>query len=479
MVSLEAAMELTPARIAGDRRMGRESLEIRSPYDGHCIGKVPVCGYDEVELACRQAERLVARGAFPQHARAAVLTRTAACLVERAGSFVRLLAREAGKPVQHGRVEVARAADTLRLSAAEALKLAGTLVPMEATAAGAGRLGFALRRPIGVVAAITPFNFPLNLVAHKLGPAIAAGCPVVLKPAPQTPIAALELVELLVGCGLPSDWISVVTDRGREAAEPLVAHPIPRLITFTGSVDVGLGIARAAPTKRVRLELGSNSPLILEPDADLDRLAQTVGPAAFGYAGQCCISVQRVLCHRSVYAPVGELLVASARALSLGDPEDPSTDLGPLIRPSENERLREWLAEATHAGARILTGGDVEERIFLPTVVDEVPTHVRLFQKEVFGPVVALRPYDTFDEAIALANETETPLQVGLFTRDLGKALDAAQRLAFGGVLINHMPTYRTDQQPYGGLRNAGNAREGPAYAIEDMTELRFVSLRA
>jgi acyl-CoA reductase-like NAD-dependent aldehyde dehydrogenase len=472
-------MELTPARIAGDRMRCQEAVEILSPYDGRCVGRVPLCGAAEVDLACRQAERMNARRSFPQHARAAVLMRAASRVAKRADRFVQLLAREAGKPVKQGRAEVARCVDTLALSAAEAEKLSGELVPMDATRAGAGRLGLALRVPVGVVAAITPFNFPLNLVAHKLGPAIAAGCPVVLKPAPATPLTSLELVELLVGCGLPEAWISVVTDRGREAAEPLVTHPIPRLVTFTGSAAVGRRIAAAAPEKRVRLELGSNSPLILEPDADLDGLAETLGPAAFGYAGQSCISVQRVLCHRSIHAEVRELLVATARALVLGDPCDPSTDVGPLIRPSENDRLRAWLAEAEAAGARVVEGGEVHEGIFRPTVVDAIPTDVRLFRDEAFGPVVALRPYDTFDEAIALANDTRTPLQVGVFTRDLQKVLDAARRLDFGGVMVNDLPTLRVDQQPYGGLRDAGNAREGPAYAVRDMTELRFISINA
>ena len=350
---------------------------------------------------------------------------------------------------------------------------------MAASASAAGKLGFALRMPAGVVAAISPFNFPLNLVAHKLAPAIAAGCPVVLKPAPQTPLTALALVDLLVDAGLPADWVSVVTDRRAEAGGPLVEHPVPAVVTFTGSVPVGWGIAAAAPRKRVLLELGSNSPLIVEPDADLDAVASRCGPAAFGFAGQSCISVQRLLVHRSVHHRVVEDLARTADGLVVGDPLDEATDVGPLIAADEARRVHDWIGAAVDAGATRVTGGELDGATVRPAVLTGVDTDSAVWRREAFGPVVAVRAYDTFDEAVALANDSDFGLHAGVFTRDLRTALRAVRELDFGGVLINEVPTFRADQQPYGGVRDAGNTREGPRYAIEEMTTLRFVSLQA
>ena len=372
-----------------------------------------------------------------------------------------------------------RAVDTFAFASSEARRLSGELLPMEASASGAGKLGIALRLPAGVVAAISPFNFPLNLVAHKLAPAIAAGCPVVLKPAPQTPLTALALVELLVDAGLPADWISVVTDSRAEAGGPLVEHPVPAVVTFTGSVPVGWGISAAAPRKRVLLELGSNSPLIVEPDADLGGLAGRCGPAAFGFAGQSCISVQRVLVHRSIHDRLVEDLAATADGLTVGDPLDDATDVGPLIAPEEVTRVRSWIDAAVAAGATLVTGGELDGGLLRPTVVTDVDVDSDVWRREVFGPVVAVRAYDTFDEAVELANDSDFGLHAGVFTNDLRTALRAVRELDFGGVLVNEVPTFRADQQPYGGVRDAGNTREGPAYAIEEMTVLRFVSLQA
>lgn len=472
-------MRLTPVRIAGEPRTTDSAVDVTNPYGGDVVGRVPLCGEKEVDDACRSAAAALARRDFPQYARARVLETASGLMRERAAEFARLICAESGKPIRTARVEAARCVDTLTFAAAEARRLTGEMVPAEASETGQGKLMFALRVPIGVVAAITPFNFPLNLVAHKLAPAIAAGCPVVLKPAPQTPLSGIALVELLVEAGLPSDWISVVTDAGTDAGVPLVAHDVPRMVTFTGSVGVGWSIAAAAPRKKVALELGASSPVIVEPDADVAVLAAKVKVAGFAHAGQSCISVQRVIVHRDIHAETVDALCAAAESIVLGDPADERTDMGPLIAAAETERVQAWIGAAVDRGGRLVTGGRVRDGILLPTIVDGAPRDTDLCAREVFGPVVVTIPYDDFGEAVAIANDTDFGLHAGVFTGDLATALNAVRDLDFGGVLVNEVPTFRADQQPYGGLRDSGNTREGPAYAIEEMTELRFVSLGA
>ena len=460
-----------PARIGGRPVSADEWIEVLSPYDGTPVARVPALGADHVAEAVAAASAALARDDFPQHRRAAVLDRAAELLAERIEEFAVTVAREAGKPIRDARAEAARCVDTLRFSAVEARKLGGEVIPMDG-------LAFALRHPIGVVAAISPFNFPLNLVAHKLGPAIAAGCPVVLKPAELTPVSAIRLVDLLVEAGLPADWISVVTGTGADAGGPLATHPGPALITFTGSVGVGRRIQELSPYKKVLLELGSNAPVIVEPDADLDRVIAAVRRGGFSYAGQSCISTQRVLAHRDVYDKVLDGLRAAVATLRLGDPLAEETEVGPLISVAAAERVADWLAAARSAGAQV-TGGERNGTLLTPAVVADPPRHLDVYRREVFGPVVTVTPYADLDEAIALANDSDYGLQAGIFTADLGTALRAARELSFGGVLINQVPTFRADQQPYGGLRDAGNTREGPAYAVREMTELRFVMVSA
>ncbi len=472
-------MNQTPVKIGGSPVTKARTIEIRNPYNDDVVGIVPQCDAADVDRACKAAKAALDRDDFPQHQRAAVLERAAVLLRSRIEELARIIMREGGKPIRTARSEVERCVDTLVFSAVEARKLTGEMIPMAASVSGAGKLAFALRIPIGVIGAITPFNFPLNLVAHKLAPAIAAGCPVVLKPAPQTPLTALALVDLLFEAGLPQDWISTVTDGGKEAGEPLVEHDIPKMITFTGSAPVGWMIASKAAKKRVSLELGSNSPLIVEPDGDVDTVIKKLGAAAFGNAGQSCISVQRLLVHESICAPFTDKLIAAMRGLVVGDPADEKTDVGPMIRSQENERVAAWLQEAVQAGAKVLLGGKPEGRLFPPTVVADAPSSCKLYRNEVFGPVLLVNSYRSFDQAIEMANDSDFGLHAGVFTRNLGRALEAAKRLEFGGVLINEVPTFRADQQPYGGVADAGNTREGPAYTVAEMTELRFVSLQA
>jgi acyl-CoA reductase-like NAD-dependent aldehyde dehydrogenase len=473
----EVSVMQVPARIGGRAVSADEWIEVLSPFDGAPVARVPALGADHVAEAVAAAEAALARGDFPQQRRAEVLERAAELLAERTEEFARTIAAEAAKPIRTARVEAQRAVDTFAAAAAEARVLAGEVVPVDAVAAGAGRVAYTMRVPVGVVAAISPFNFPLNLVAHKLAPAIAAGCPVVLKPATQTPLSALLLASLLHDLGVPPGWLNVVTGGGSTVGEALVTHPDVAYVSFTGSPDVGWAMVAKAPRAKVRLELGSNSPLIVDASGDWRTAAERTAVAAFSHAGQSCISTQRVYLHASVAdAYLGELLPRVA-ALRVGDPLDEATDVSSLISAAETERVRAWLAEAVSAGATVLCGGDVEDGVLRPTVVADVRPDMKVVCREVFGPVVTVTRFDDVGEAFARANEGRYGLQAGVFTRDLGVAMRAARELRFGGVLVNEVPTWRADLQPYGGVKDSGNTREGPRYAIEEMTEPRLVVL--
>jgi acyl-CoA reductase-like NAD-dependent aldehyde dehydrogenase len=353
------------------------------------------------------------------------------------------------------------------------------MVALDALASGEGKLGFTLRVPIGVVGAISPFNFPLNLVAHKLAPAIAAGCPVVLKPASQTPFSGIRLVELLIDdCGLPAEWLHVVTGSGGTVGNALVDHDDVALITFTGSPPVGWGIRARAPRKKVGLELGNNAPVIIEADSDWQSAVAKIRVAGFSHAGQSCISTQRVLVHADIADEFVAALVKEVSALVVGDPTDEQTDVSALISSSERERVTEWIDEAVAGGAAVAYGGEVDDSGVLgPTVLTDVTPDMKVCADEVFGPVVAVATYGELDEALRLANDTRYGLQAAIFTHNVADAMKAFQVLDFGGVLVNEVPTWRADQQPYGGVRDSGNTREGPAYSVREMTELRMVVL--
>jgi acyl-CoA reductase-like NAD-dependent aldehyde dehydrogenase len=449
-------------------------VEVRSPYDDSLVARVPRAGADETRRAIDAAERAM-REPLPAHKRAEILVRVAGALGRRADEAARLISAEAGKPLKAARVEVARAMSTFTMSAVEARKLAGEVVPMDATQAGEGKLGVTMRVPVGVVGAISPFNFPLNLVAHKIGPALAAGCAVVLKPATQTPLSALLLAELEAEAGLPAGWLNVLVGPAAEIGDVLVADERVRLITFTGSSRVGWGIRERAPRKRVNLELGNATPVIVEPDAELETAATKIAANAFSFAGQSCISVQRVYVHRDVYEDFKARFLPEVDALVVGDPADEDTDVGPLIAPGERDRVLAWIEEARAGGATVLTGGELDGDLLRPTVVERPPADAKLACEEAFGPVCTLEPYDTLDEALARANGTRYGLQAGIFTSALATALYAAGCLEFGGVTINEVPTFRADQMPYGGVKDSGNTREGPAWAIREMTEERLV----
>ena len=454
-----------------------EWLDVRSPYDDSVVARVAKGGAEETRSAIAAAERAM-QNPLAAHARAAILDRTARLIDERAEEIARTISSEAGKPMKAARVKVARAASTFTMAAVEARTLAGEVVPMDASPAGAGKVALTLRLPIGVVGAISPFNFPFNLVAHKVAPALAAGCAVVIKPASQTPLSALLLAELETEAGLPSGWLNVVCGSAAEIGDVLVEDERVTLITFTGSAGVGWKLRERAPRKRVNLELGNATPVIVAADADLDDVAMRLAANAFSFAGQSCISVQRIYVQNSAYDPFLERFLPRVDALVVGDPADDATDVGPLIATTERDRILEWTGEATAQGARVLAGGTLDGELLRPTVIVEAPAGAKISCEEVFGPLCTVTPFESLDEAITLANVTRFGLQAGIFTSDVKAALQAAAGLEFGGVTINEAPTFRADQMPYGGVKDSGNTREGPAYAVREMTEDRLVVIQ-
>jgi acyl-CoA reductase-like NAD-dependent aldehyde dehydrogenase len=466
--------------VAGERLETGEWSEVESPYDGTVVGRVPTGDAELVDRAVRAAHEAFEAAEFPRPERAATLDRAARLVADRIDDLALTIAAEAGKPIKTATVEATRCVDTLTFSAVEARKLNGETVPMEASGTGAGKLGFILRVPYGVVGAISPFNFPLNLVAHKLGPALAAGNAVVLKPAGQTPISAIKLAEILVEAGVPDGWLNVVCGPGAEVGNAIVEHELTRAITFTGSAPVGWDIRSRIPHKKVNLELGSNAPLIVNEDGDWETAADKAQIHAFSHAGQSCISIQRILLHDAVADNFTKRFVANAEGLVVGDPLDSETDVGPLISPGDRDRVKEWVDEAAGSGAEILTGGELvdEGRCLAPTVLDNPSKQAKVWCEEIFGPVATISRFSNFEEALELANDSKFGLQAGVFTRDVGLGLKAAQTLEFGGVLINEVPTFRADQMPYGGVKDSGNTREGPAYSVRELTEERFVTLQ-
>jgi acyl-CoA reductase-like NAD-dependent aldehyde dehydrogenase len=450
--------------IGADRVLTDGAVEVRSPYDGRAIGRVPSGDASHVDRAVAAAREAMA-DPLPAWKRAEILDAAAVALREQQDDFARTIADEAAKPITTARTEAARAVLTFQFAAAEARTLAGEMIPMDAAEPGEGKLGFTYRVPIGVLGAITPFNFPLNLVAHKVAPAIAAGCAVVLKPASQTPFSAIALAELLIDeCGLPAGWLNVVTGGGSAVGGAIVEHPGIAMISFTGSPDVGWDIRARAPRKKVSLELGNNAPVVIEPSGDWKGAAAKIKVAGYSHAGQSCISTQRVIVHRSIVDRFVAELVAKVESLAVGDPMDEGTDVSALISPDDTERVKSWIDDAVADGAEVATGGEVQGRLLAPTVLTGTTNDMKVCNTEVFGPVVAVQAYDDLEEGLALANDTRYGLQASIFTT--------------GGVLVNEVPTFRTDQMPYGGVRDSGNTKEGPHHAVREMTEERLVVIQ-
>lgn len=453
-----------------------KSIEVIHPFDGSVVDTVPVARAEDVERALERAvegARVMAK--MPAWERAQVLRRTADSIEREAEQWARTITLEEGKPIQEARLEVARAVETLRLSAEEARRIHGETVPLDAVPTGVGRFGFTLRVPCGVVVAISPFNFPLNLCVHKVGPAIAAGNAVIIKPPSNTPLSALRLTERLLACGLPAVAISCLTGPGGEVGEALCRDARVRKISFTGSREVGERICRVAGLKRVTMELGSNSPIIVMPDADLEKVATAVAATGYNNAGQVCISTQRVLAARSVYEELLARSKARVEALPVGNPLAEETKVGPMIREREAQRVESWVQEALAGGARLVTGGMREGALYRPTIVADVRPQMRVVCEELFGPAVAFMAFESVDEALRLANDSRYGLAAAVFTERLETALRFARELEAGNIHINWGPQWRADLMPYGGLKESGFGKEGPRYAVEEMTELKMV----
>ncbi len=451
-----------------------QSIDVTNKYTGTVIRTVAAAdpaAIDEAVAAARSAWQKP----IPAHERSAILRRTADLVREHHGEFARMIAQEGGKPLKDASAEVNRALETLTLSAEEARRIHGETIPFDAAPGSENRMGFTLRVPKGVVAAIAPFNFPINLVVHKVGPAIAAGCPVVLKPATTTPLTAVMLAEVLEAAGLPPGYFNLVIGPGGAIGDYLVKHPGINMVTFTGSPPVGEHIRAIAGLKQVVLELGNNSGNIVHSDADWKTAARILSQKAYGSAGQFCISVQRIFVHRPIFDEFSQAFVEETSKLKVGDPLDPTVDVGPLITEGEASRVKEWVDEALAQGARLLGGGERHGSVVLPTVLTDVRPDMKVVQQEVFGPVACLIAYDTFEEALERLNDSAYGLQAGVFTQDLGRAWQAARTIECGGVMINDSSAYRADLMPYGGVRMSGIGREGPRYAVEEMTELRTV----
>ena len=453
-----------------------ETVEVVNPYDNSVIDTVPSAGIGDLDAAIASAVRgAKAMAAVPAYERFLMLRKTADILQERTEEFARILSMEEGKIIGEGRVEVGRAVQTISLSGEEAKRLYGETLPMDAAPGWTGQLGFTLRVPCGVVAAISPFNFPLNLVAHKVGPALAAGNAVIIKPASDTPLSALKLTEALLEAGVPAEAVQCITGSGSRLGDPLVSDPRVRKVTFTGSRDVGERICRTAGLKKVTMELGSNSPLIIMPDADIDKVVAGTISSGFANAGQVCISAQRIIASRDVYGDYLDALKKGVEGLTTGDQLDESVNMGPMVRAEDATRVNEWIAEAVGAGARTLVGGEYSGAMHAPTVIADVKPEMRVSREELFGPAVAVTPFSDIDEAIEMANQSNYGLSAGIFTQNVDWAMRFAREVDSGNLHINSGPGFRADLMPYGGVKDSGMGKEGPRYAVLEMTEMKTV----
>jgi len=462
--------------VAGQWIDKAQKIEVLNPYDNSVIDTVPRADASDVNRALDSAVRgAKVMAGLPGYERWKILKKAAEIVAARQEELGQLVSREEGKIIAEGRFEASRAVETILGSAEEAKRIHGETIPLDGAPGGVGKVGFTLRVPCGVVVAISPFNFPLNLVCHKVGPALAAGNAVVIKPATDTPLSALKLSEILLEAGLPPEGVQCITGSGGEIGDALVSDKRVRKITFTGSRDVGERICRLAGIKKVTMELGSNSPVIVMPDADLDKVAAAVAATGYANAGQVCISTQRVLTAGKVYSDFLDALRPKVAGLTIGNQLDEKTKVGPMVREKDAIRVEEWVKEAVSTGARLVVGGQRQGAIYAPTVVADVKPEMRISCDELFGPAVAVTPFNNIDEAIALANDTVYGLSAGIFTENLEWAMRFAREVQSGNLHINWGPQWRADLMPYGGLKESGFGKEGPRYAVEEMTELKMV----
>ena len=457
--------------------MRSQGIAVINPYTGETIGVVPAGTSEDIDTAVGEAaEGAAAMRAMPLHRRAEILINVGRRLLEETEPLARIIVSEAGKTIREARAEVARAAGIFQVAAEEARRLHGETLPFDGMPNGEGRSGYWVLEPVGIVGAITPWNVPLALTAHKLAPALGAGCAVVHKPAEQTPLNALRLYEIMRESGLPERAVRVVTGSGETAGDALVRHPDVPFITFTGSREVGMQLPGRAGYKRVALELGGCSPVIITASANLGAAASAIVRGGFAVAGQLCISVQRVIAHRSMAQALEAAVVEGVSRLVTGDPMDERTDVGPLIDAAACTRVEALVEEAARSGARVLAGGHrLRGSLFAPTVLASVGPASPLALEEAFAPLVTITPFDTLDEAIALANATPYGLNAGVYTDSLSEALRYAAEIVAGAVMINDVPSFRSDLMPYGGRRQSGLGREGVRFAMEEMTERKVI----
>ncbi len=465
-----------PMYIGGQAVTTSHLRDVELPYDGTLVGRVFEAEKEQVDAAIAAAAAAAPlMRELTLDERATILRKAYQKLLDQREDMALAVSSETGKPIREARVEVDRAALTLPFSFEEAHRLRGEVVPMDASPGGKGRMAMTVREPLGVIAAITPFNFPLNLAMHKIGPAIAAGNAVVHKPASTTPLSAIRMAHLFEECGLPKGGLNVVTGPGGSIGDMLVFDKRVAMVTFTGSPEVGLRIRNLAGLKKVTLELGSNSAVIVEDDANLDEAVPRSITGSFAHSGQVCISVQRIFVHRKIRNEFLERMVEGTHKLIIGHPHDPATDISSLITETEAERVESWIGEARQSGAALVTGGQRRRATIEPAILTDVPSTVRVSCREAFGPVVCVNSYDTLDEAIRQVNDSEYGLQAGIYTQDIQKAFTAARAVHVGGFLINDVPQFRVDQMPYGGVKLSGTGREGPKYAVEEMTEPKLI----
>ena len=462
--------------IGGEWVDREDKIPVVNPFDDSVVDTVPRGSVEDVEAAIASAARGAAVMAkIPGYERFQMLRKAADLLEERTEEFGRIITMEEGKVIAEARTEVARAVQTIGLSGEEAKRLYGETIPLDGAPAWTGQLGFTLRVPCGVVVAISPFNFPLNLVCHKVGPALAAGNSVIIKPASDTPLSAIKLTEVLLEAGVPSEAVQCVTGSGSQIGDALVADPRVRKVTFTGSRDVGEHICKTAGLKKVTMELGSNSPLIVMPDADIEKVVRATMASGFSNAGQVCISAQRVITSKEIYADYLDGLTEGVKTLNTGNPLDESVKMGPMVRAQDAVRVNQWIAEAVNGGARTLVGGEYSGAVHQATVVADVSPDMRISSEELFGPAVAVTPFSDIDEAIEMANDTIYGLSAAIFTQNIDWGIKFAREVHSGNLMINSGPQWRADLMPYGGLKDSGMGKEGPRYAVQEMTELKMV----
>ncbi len=467
--------ESRPFLVHGQWKQGEVTASVVDPFTGQLIAEVAQATESDVDQAIASTDSAAATmGQLPSHARYNILQQIAALIYRRRNEFARTITTEAGKPISDATREVSRAVQTFTVAAEEARRIAGEVVPLDWMPGSDGHVGVLRRFPIGPVLGITPFNFPLNLVAHKVAPALAAGNSILIKPAPQTPLTALLLGEVAMEAGLPEGGLNVVPC-ANVLAERMVVDPRFKLLSFTGSASVGWMLKSKCGKKKVTLELGGNAGVVIEPDADIELAAQRCATGGFGYAGQTCVSVQRIFVHHSIADLFTTKLLMHVARLKAGDPNDETTSIGPLIDHTAAQRVESWIGEAVAEGARVLLGGRRMGSLVEATVLSNVKPDMKVSCNEVFGPVVTVTPYRQLSEAVALLNQSDFGLQAGIFTQDINKIFYAFRHVEVGAVLANEIPTFRADHMPYGGVKDSGLGREGVRAAIEDMTEPRLL----